>query len=206
MNFSFVTAFLVTFFVTSVAFGQRTAEQDLLARFPQLHWSRAKVEFQFAMKADIRAGLEAGANSDALAFKWAKQMEPLFKSEPERQFFTEGWKMTGRINGQSVNFSRKGYNIMGIPGDLELLYTDDNLLSMSFWVAGSDSVLAALYRPITNACHGPGEHTIWEKDHGKITWKVPGATKRYVVELDNDNSKPSEPERSLIIWIKRQQP
>jgi hypothetical protein len=62
---------------------EMTGEQRLLAAFPQLSWSRAKLEFSFEMQAEIASALAAGANSDDEAFKWAKQMEAVFNKDDD---------------------------------------------------------------------------------------------------------------------------
>jgi hypothetical protein len=185
---------------------EMTAEQRLLAAFPQLSWSRAKLEFSFEMQAEIASALAAGANSDDEAFKWAKQMEVVFNKDDDIKMFTKGWKMSGRIHSDTVNFSKPSYTLSGITGEIQLLFDRDKLISLSFWTDGSDADFAKLYQVLIHACISPGERTINSKDDSQINWTIAGSTTRYDVQLSNKIWKLSnsvEVERGMTIFIKQ---
>jgi hypothetical protein len=185
---------------------EMTAEQRLLAAFPQLLWSRAKLEFMFEKRAELGSALGAGANSDDQAFKLAKQMEAVFKKDDDIKTFTEGWKMAGRIHSQSANFTKPGYTLSGITGEIQLLFERDELISFGFWTDGSDADFAKLYQVLIRACGSPGERIIRDKDDSKISWMIAGNTNRYVVELSHRRwvlSSSVEVERGMTIFLKQ---
>jgi len=185
---------------------EMTAEQQLLAAFPQLSWSRAKLEFGFEMRAEIGSALTAGANSEDEAFKWAKKMEATFQKGEDRKMFTEGWKMSGRIHSDTVNFSKPDYTLLGITGEIQLLFDRDKLVSLSFWTDGSDADFAKLFQVLTRACGSPGERTSYGKDDSKIDWAIAGSANRYDVQLSHKIwrlSKSVEAERGMTIIVKR---
>jgi hypothetical protein len=184
---------------------EMTAEQRLLAAFPQLSWSRAKLEFGFEMRAEIGSALAAGANSDDEAFKWAKKMEAAFQKGDDRKMFTEGWKMSGRIHSDTVNFSKPSYTLSSITGEIQLLFDRDKLISLSFWTDGSDTDFAKLYQVLVRACNSPGQRTINGKDDSAINWFVLGGTNRYEIVFSHKIFRLSnsvEVERGMTIFIK----
>jgi hypothetical protein len=158
------------------------------------------------MQAGIASALAAGANSDDEAFKWAKQTEVVFNKNDDIKMFTTGWKMSGRIHSDSVNFSKSSYTLSGITGEIQLLFDRDKLISLSFWTDGSDADFAKLYQVLIRACISPGERTINSKDDSQINWTIAGSTNRYDVQLSNKTwrlSNPVEVERGMTIFIKR---
>jgi hypothetical protein len=185
---------------------EMTAEQRLLAGFPQLLWSRTKLEFMFEKRAETASALAAGANSDDEAFKLAKQMEAVFKKGDNIKMFTEGWKMSGRIHSDTVNFSKPGYTLSGITGEIQLLFDRDKLISLSFCTDGSDADFAKLYQVLVRACNSSGARTINGKDDSEISWTIAGSTNRYDVQLSHKIwrlSNSVEVERGMTIFIKQ---
>jgi hypothetical protein len=159
------------------------AEQQLLAAFPQLLWSRAKLEFGFEMRAEIGSALTTGANSDDEAFKWAKKMEAVFPKGDDTKMFTEGWKMSGQIHSDTVNFTKEGYTLSGITVEIQLLFYREKLISLSFWTDGSDRDFANLYQVLVRACNSPGQRTVSSKDDSQINWTIVGSANRYDIDL-----------------------
>lgn len=178
------------------------SEQRLLAAFPQLLWSRAKLEFMFEKKDEIASALTAGANSDDQAFKLAKQIEIVFKKDDDFRIFTEGWKMSGRVHSNIVTFTKSTYTLSGITGEIHLLFEHDKLVSLSFWTDGSDADFAKLYQVLVRACNSPGERTVNGKDDSKINWMMAGSTNRYDVELSHKRWA-AELERGMTIIVKQ---
>ncbi len=186
---------------------QKSPEESLLAAFPQLLWSSTKLEFMFEKRAELGSALAAGANSDDQAVKLAKQMETMFADSDERKKFTEGWKITGKVHSETVNFSKPNFMLSGIIGGIELLFDRDKLTSLSFWTDGSDRDFANLYRILARACNSPGERTIEGKDDSKINWTVVGSTNRYDVifsskKWESKVSNSVEVERGMTVFIK----
>lgn len=184
---------------------EMTGEQRLLTAFPQLLWSRTKLEFMFENRARIASALAGGANSEDEAFKLAKQMELVFKKEDDRKMFTEGWKMSGKINSKTANFSKLNYALSGIPGEIELLFDQHKLISLSFWADKSDADFAKLYEFLKRVCNSPGQRKINGDDDRRINWVISGSTNRYEVELSHRTwklSKSVEVERGMTIFIK----
>lgn len=187
---------------------EMTAEQRLLAAFPQLLWSRTKLEFMFEKRTEMASSLAAGANSDDEAFKLAKGMEAVFKKDDDIKMFTEGWKMSGRMHSDTVNFSKPSYTLSGITGEIQLLFDRDKLISLSFWTDGSDADFAKLYQVLIRACSSAGERTINGKDDSEINWTIAGSTNRYDVQLSHKRwasklSNSVEVERGMTIFIKQ---
>jgi hypothetical protein len=184
---------------------ETVAEQQLLAAFPQLLWSRAKLEFMFENQAETESALAAGANSDDEAFKLAKKMETVFQKGDDVKMFTEGWKMSGQIHSDTVNFTKSGYTLSGITVEIQLLFNRDKLISLSFWTDGSDRDFANLYQVLVRACNSSGERTVSSTDDSQIDWTIVGGINRYDVELSHKIWRLSdsvEVERGMTIFIK----
>ena len=178
------------------------AERDLLAAFPQLSWSRAKLEFIFEKKAELGSSVASGANTGDAAFKLAKEMEPTFKNREEIKTFTEGWKMTGKLHSKTVDFTKAKYTLSGITGEIDMLFNENALISLSFWTDGSDTDFASLYKMLVRACHTPGERTTSGKDDSEIKWSIVGSPKSYEVKLSHRRwGKSGELERGMTIFV-----
>jgi len=184
-----------------------TAEQRLTTFFPQLSWARRKLEFVFEKRAGIAPPLAAGGNSDAEALKLAKEMESVFREDGDVKMFTEGWKMSGRVHSQTVNYSKPNYTLAGIVGEIQLLYDRDTMISFSFWTDGSDTDFAKLYKVLVGACSSPGQRVINGKDDSEIKWTVLGGTNHYDIVLSHSRFQNKLEnavvlERGMTIFIK----
>jgi hypothetical protein len=187
---------------------EMTVEQRLLTAFPQLSWSRAKLEFSFEMQAEIASALAVGANSEDEAFKWAKKKETMFKKDDDIKMFTKGWKLTGRIHSETVYFSKSVYTLSGITGEIGLLFDRGNLIHISFYTDGSDTDFSKLYQVLIRACNSPGQRVINGKDDSEIDWTVLGSTNRYDIQLSHNKSinklnNSTEVVRGVTIFVKR---
>jgi hypothetical protein len=161
------------------------------------------LELIFQIRAQTETALLAGTTAEEQAWKAAKQMEGVYKDSAERKCFTEGWKMSGRIHQTTVNFSKKNYALSGISGELQLLYSDDKLISLSFWTDGSDADFAKLYRVLVAACNSTGKREVQDKNDSKVKWVVVGNTFRYDIELSHRRwGNSGELERGMSIDIK----
>ena len=180
---------------------ERTPEQSLLAGFPHLLWPRKKLEFMFIQQEKATSALLAGASSDDVAFMVAKEMVKVFDKGEDRKVFTEGWKMTGRLESQSAAFTKVNYTLSGITGEIEMLYDGDRLISFSFYTDGNDAAYARLYQLLVRACSSPGRRTLDDKENGKVEWTIAGNANSYEVQMSQRRFK-SELERGVTIFVK----
>lgn len=181
-----------------------TVEETLRYSFPQLLWPRSKLEFDFAMKAEMRSAFDRGSNSDAETLKWAKRLETTFRDSKDREFFTTGWSMTGCIYGASVNFKTRKHHPWGIDCETEMLFNNDQLIALSLWT-DSNVGCATLYRVLTNACGLPGKRD-YSPQRGEMTWNIVGKDCSYNINLVNDHSDKTDPERGMTIFLKMAKP
>jgi hypothetical protein len=158
-----------------------SSEDRLLRAFPQLKWSRAKLEFMFAQKAKIATALQAGGTIEQEGLNLAKETDKIFPNEQERKTFTDGWVMSGTIHGKDATFSKKASPLLGLPGfgELQLLYEEDRLVSVIFYTDGSDFDFSELYKMLVAACGADGRREVRSKNDSKIRWEVSGNTHSY---------------------------
>ena len=176
-----------------------SAESALLASFPQLLWSRAKLEFNFELRAGIQSAIEAGSSSEAEAFKWAKRMESTFSDRKEREFFMNGWKMTGRVHSNSVTFSTRAYKPWGVDSEVELLFDRQKLIALNIY-AVADAGCTKLYQVLTKSCGAPSKRSVTSATEYQFKWMISG-TNHYEAILDSRRFK-SEVERGLTVFVK----
>ena len=101
-----------------------------------------------------------------------------------RTFFVEnGWLKPGQ-NGSTkvVCFSKKGYRLLGVTGDVEFLFEREVLFQLAFYVDG-DEDFSKLYQEVKKSMPSGERRSGNAKSGSRIDWRVLGEMMEYRIGL-----------------------